>query len=81
MILGAVKDARQSQLLRVIFAENMRAARLAQGFSQEKLAELAELDRTYISSVERARRNVSIDSIERICAALAVTASDMLRQH
>jgi len=81
LILGAVKDLRQPQSLRIVFAENMRAARLAQGFSQEKLAELADLDRTYISSVERGRRNVSIDGIERICAALAVSASEMLKEH
>lgn len=57
-----------------IFASNVRARRMALGFSQEKLAELAGLHRTYISSLEREKRNISIDNIQKIAEALRVDA-------
>lgn len=40
------------------------------GFSQEELAHRAKLDRTYISGIERDRRNPSVRSLQRIVAAL-----------
>ena len=46
-----------------IFAKNVQAIRTSKGLSQEKLAELAELHRTYISAVEREKRNISIENI------------------
>lgn len=52
------------------FGERVRAIRTSAGLSQEKLAELAELHRTYISGVERGERNPSLKSIERIASAL-----------
>ncbi len=65
---------------RRIFAENLRRARLAKGLSQEALAELATLHRTYVGSVERAERNVSIDNIERLAAAVGVALPELLRE-
>ncbi len=65
---------------RRIFAENLREARLAKGLSQEALAELATLHRTYVGSVERAERNVSIDNIERLAAAVGVALPELLRE-
>ena len=57
-----------------IFATNVKTYRLEKNISQEKLAELAGLHRTYISAVERERRNISIDNIEKIAHALNVDA-------
>ena len=76
----ACDDARTvpKQSLRVRFAASVRARRADCGWSQEVLAERAGLHRTYISSIERAERNVSIDNIERIATALGVGASDLL---
>jgi transcriptional regulator with XRE-family HTH domain len=65
---------------RRIFAENLRKARLAKGFSQEDLAELASLHRTYVGSVERAERNVSIDNMERLAAAVGVSLPSLLQE-
>jgi len=68
-----------ANVLRAAFARNLRAIRQAQGLSQEALAELAELHRTYISSVERCERNITLDTVERIAGALAVDPLDLLR--
>ena len=46
------------------------------GVSQEELADMAELDRTYITSVECGKRNISIINIEKIAKALNVTLKD-----
>jgi len=56
----------------------MRALRLGLGLSQEKLAEMTALHRTYIGSIERAERNVSLDNIEAIASALGVDIVDLL---
>ena len=64
---------------RRIFAENLRKARLAKKLSQEDLAEVSGLHRTYVGSVERAERNVSIDNMERLSAAVGVSLPDMLK--
>lgn len=58
-----------SQLLS-FFGSQVQRIRMQQGFSQEKLAELSNLDRTYISSVERGQRNVSLINIYKLMTVL-----------
>ena len=70
----------QRKRLRLQFSQNLKKLRKAKGFSQEALAELAGLHRTYISSVERGERNISIDSIERIANALAVDVRFLIEE-
>jgi transcriptional regulator with XRE-family HTH domain len=65
---------------RQILAANMRRRRAELAISQEKLAEIADLHRTYISSVERCQRNLGIDAIERIARALRVKIGDLLAE-
>lgn len=60
------------------FAHNMRRRRLELELSQERLAEDCGLHRTYVGSVERGERNVSIDNMERIAAALGSDITDLL---
>jgi transcriptional regulator with XRE-family HTH domain len=57
------------------FGRRVRDLRQARGLSQEKLAELAGVHRTYVSSLERGQRNVGLDNILAIAAALDVPAS------
>lgn len=61
-----------------LFAANMRRIRKAKKLTQEKVAELAELHPNYISSVERAERNISISNIYRIARALDVTMAELV---
>ena len=55
-----------------VYAINLKKFRTEQSMSQEHLAELAGLHRTYISAVEREQRNISIENIQRIADALKV---------
>ncbi len=64
--------------IRLILAENLRALRQQKGLSQEKLAELAGLHWTYIGSVERGERNISIDNVEALARALEINVPDLL---
>ena len=69
----------RAQSAREVFAENLRQTRLAKGWSQMVLAEAAGLHFTYVSSVEGAKRNVSIDAMERLAKAVGVPLSDLLQ--
>lgn len=59
------------------FGNNVRAQREAQELSQEQLAERADLDRTYISGIERGVRNLSLLNVVRLAKALKTTASEL----
>jgi transcriptional regulator with XRE-family HTH domain len=63
---------------RAAFGRRLRRLRLQRGLSQEQLASLAQLDRTYVSSCEAGRRNVTIRTIARLSAALDVDASALV---
>jgi transcriptional regulator with XRE-family HTH domain len=65
--------------LRSVFARNLRKFRTGKNLSQEGLAELAGLHRTYVSSVERRERNVTLETLERLAAALEVDPVDLLK--
>lgn len=64
---------------RQIFARNLRVIRNEQGLSQEDLALKSGLHRTYIGSVERGERNISIDNMGRLATALDISLLEMLR--
>ncbi len=57
-----------------VFSSNVRKYRLSLGLSQEQFAENCGLHRTYISSVERLQRNVSLENVQKIANALNIDA-------
>ena len=60
-------------------ADRIRYFRKNLGISQEKLAEKCDFDRTYISLLERGKRNPSYLNLEKLCIGLEVELSDLLR--
>ncbi len=62
---------------RRVFGDRIRALRQDRGLSQERLAEMAGVHRTYLSSLERGERNVSLDNIYAIAAALGVSPAEL----
>ncbi|MDR2480465.1 MAG: helix-turn-helix domain-containing protein [Treponema sp.] len=61
------------------FGMLLQNERKKRGLSQEKLAELADLHRTYISDLERGIRNPTITTIFTLCKALNTTPSELLK--
>jgi len=59
------------------FGKKIKELRLEKGLSQEAFAHLANIDRTYISSIEKGERNVSIVIVERIAKALSEKISNL----
>jgi transcriptional regulator with XRE-family HTH domain len=60
------------------FGKKVNTLRIEKGWSQEKLALTADLDRTYVPSIEAGRRNVSIVVIEKLAKALNVDLTEIL---
>ena len=62
--------------IKILVGKRVKELRNKLGISQEELAARAELDRTYITSVECGRRNISIVNIEKLATALKVTLKE-----
>ena len=65
---------------RLAFGQAVRKLRLAKGISQEKLAELAEIHRTYIGDVERGKRNIALLNMTRIARALGISLTSLIQE-
>ena len=61
------------------FGERIRALRNKRGVSQEQFAAECRLDRTYVSGIERGKRNPSLRNIKRIAKVLEVTLSQLFK--
>jgi transcriptional regulator with XRE-family HTH domain len=66
--------------IREILAINLRKYRRAQGLSQEELAHRADIDRTYISALERCVYAAGIDVVDSLARVLGMEAADLLRR-
>lgn len=62
---------------RDILAQNLRALRRTKGWSQEELADRAQIDRTYVSALERCIYAASVDVLDRLANALGVTVATL----
>lgn len=65
--------------IRAVLAYHIRSERVALGWSQERLAHECDLDRTYVSAVERCTWNISLGNIEKIATALNVEVWTLLK--
>ncbi len=63
----------------VRFGQRVRERRTALALSQEAFADKCKLDRTYISGIERGRRNVALRNIEAIANALGITIAELVQ--
>ena len=66
--------------IREVFARNLRKARNAKGLSQEALAHEANIDRTYVSALERSEYSATIVMVDKMARALGVEASALLQR-
>lgn len=69
-----------SRSLTQTLAENIRTSRKAMNISQEQLAEMCGLHRTYVGSVERGERNVTLSTLEAFAVVLGVSVADLLSE-
>lgn len=78
-----VKDQLRKPSLRMtqILADNVRGYRKVQNLSQEALADICDLHRTYIGSVERCERNVTLSTLEVIAQALGISVPELLTEN
>ncbi|KPQ38945.1 MAG: helix-turn-helix domain-containing protein [Phormidium sp.] len=63
------------------FGHRVRSVRKLRGFSQEQLAEHCGLHRTYIGSVERGERNITLVNAQKIAEALSVSLCDLVQEN
>lgn len=66
-------------LLRRNLANNLRDQRAKRSLSQDELADICDLHRTYIGGIERCERNITISTLEKIANALEIEALDLLK--
>ncbi|MBT0812368.1 helix-turn-helix transcriptional regulator [Litoribacter ruber] len=59
------------------FGKKIKSIRTEKGISQESLADLAFLDRTYISDIEKGKRNVSIETVQKLAVALEIEMKEL----
>lgn len=59
-------------------ARNVRLLRVSHGWSQEALAEIAELDRSFVGAIERAERNITLATAEKLANAFNLSVADLL---
>ena len=71
-------NRRKENEFKVAFGRAVRRFRLSRKFSQEELADLADIHRTYIGDVERGTRNISLVNMSRIAHALEVPLSRII---
>jgi transcriptional regulator with XRE-family HTH domain len=76
--LSTIYEFGKMENIKVKFGQRVKELRIANGYSQEKLAEISNLDRTYIPGIEFGKRNVSIIVIEKIAKSFGMSVSELL---
>lgn len=78
--MSTILDFSAMEEISVKFGKRIKELRLIKGYSQEKLAEISDLDRTYIPGIEAGKRNVSLVVVEKIAKAFDITISELLNE-
>lgn len=65
--------------LLILFGANVRKERLEKGISQEELASLAGLHRTYIGMIERAEKNITLTNASKVAKALVIPLATLIQ--
>lgn len=76
-----VPDPNEQAAQRRAFGSRLRSIRNAAGLTQEQLAHLSELDRTYIGAVENGRRNLSLHAMWQLASALQTSPDQFFTAH
>ena len=66
--------------VKIRFGERLRELRIEKGWSQETLANLADIDRTYIPGIENGKRNVSLVIIEKLSIVFNITIAELVKE-
>jgi len=74
-----IADSHQTDSLQSRVAANLRKARLRAGLSQEEFAERCGYHRTYIGSIERGERNITLNTLSNIASTLGISPIDLLK--
>lgn len=77
--MSTLLDFSKMEEISISFGKRIKDLRLQKGYSQEKLAEIADLDRTYIPGIESGKRNVSLLVAKKIADAFGIMLSELLR--
>jgi transcriptional regulator with XRE-family HTH domain len=64
--------------VKIRFGRRLRELRLERGWSQETIANYAEIDRTYIPGIENGKRNISISIMHKLASVFEITLSELL---
>ncbi len=78
--LSTLDEFGKMEDIKIKFGQRVKELRLTKGYSQEKLAEISDLDRTYMPGIESGKRNVSIVVVEKIAKAFNITISELLNK-
>ncbi|WP_370587770.1 helix-turn-helix domain-containing protein [Psychrobacter sp. JCM 18901] len=62
----------------IAFGRRVREARKSKGISQERLAEMADIDRSYMGNIERGEKNITLKKVYDICDALKVDIKELI---
>lgn len=77
MFSNKIQVMKKSEI-NIRIGNRIREIRQSKGLSQEQLAEIAEVHRTYIGMIERAEKNITLVSLEKIVRALGLEIKDLL---
>ncbi len=78
--MGVAKQRKPSSRITQVLADNLRDYRREKNLSQEELADICHLHRTYVGSVERCERNVTLSTLELFADALGVSVHQILTE-